>query len=225
MMEFKTGGSVKDVDTEKRIVTGYFTNTGSIDSDQDIFAKGAFKKTILEWGPDGKKRIWHLWQHDSYSPINKPKVLSETAQGVYFETLMPKTQFGDLALALYQEGAITEHSVGFQTLKSEDDEEKGIRTIKEVKMWEGSSVLWGANENTPTVAVKSELQERIKHLEKITKGGNFTDETYTLLLNEIELLKTAISSLEPAQTTQADTEVKKTIDRINILRNLKFKQL
>jgi uncharacterized protein len=194
-MEYKLGGSVKDVDTAKRIVTGYFTNTGTIDSDKDIFADGAFKKTIADLGPEGKKRIWHLWQHDSMQPINKPYVLKETKNGVYFETKLIDTPIASLALKLYEEGAITEHSVGFETLKSDDDTEEKVRVIKEVRMWEGSSVLWGANENTPTVSMKAANDTRIELLEKLMRNGNFEkDEIFELIIKEIDRLK-AISAL------------------------------
>jgi len=206
-MELKKGGSVKDVDSKTRTVTGYFTNTGSLDSDMDIFEQGAFQKTISEWGPGGKNRIWHLWMHDAYEPIAKPKVLKEDNNGVYFETVVPDTPTGQKALLLYESGDLNEHSVGFNTIKHEDDNEKGVRTIKEVRMWEGSSVLWGANENTPTVGMKSEVVlERIEGLNKLLKAGSFADEVYELLLIEIETLKKAIASLEPASTTPAEAE-------------------
>lgn len=198
MIQYKSGGSIKDVDKSARMVVGYFTNTGSLDSDNDVFAKGAFDKTIKESGPTSKNRIWHLWQHDTYSPINKPKALKEDESGVYFETVIPKTAIGDLALELYMEKAITEHSVGFNTLKYEDTKEH--RVIKEVRMWEGSSVLWGANENTPTLAVKSEeVMNRLGTLEKMLRDGSFQDDVFQLLTIEIEKLKKAICSLKPAE--------------------------
>ena len=222
MIQFKTGGSIKDVDIKKRIVTGYFTNTGSLDSDQDIFEKGAFQKTIAEWGPGGKNRIWHLWMHDAYDPIAKPKVLKENDKGVYFETEIPDTPTGQKALVLYESGDLSEHSVGFNTIKYEDDIEKGIRTIKEVRMWEGSSVLWGANENTPTTAIKSdELMQRVEGLNKLLKSGNFVDEVYQLLQIEIESLKGAIASLEPAKTTPAeDKPDRERFDITNLIKQL-----
>ncbi len=174
-------GKVKDVDEQKRIVTGFFTSTGTLDSDGDIFAEGAFKKTIKEQGPNGKNRIWHLWQHDTFSPINKPYKLEETKEGTYFETYFPKHSIADVAFSLYANGASPEHSVGFYTL--DESVEKNARIIKQVKMLEGSTVLWGANENTPFTGLKAEdAADRIDLLEKIFKGYNFDkEETYELL--------------------------------------------
>ena len=148
-MDFKSTGIVKDVDTTKRVVTGFFTSTGTLDSDNDIFIEGAFKKTIAEMGPNGKNRIWHLWQHDTDKPLNKPYLLEERKEGVYFETKMINTPFAEIALALYEEQAISEHSVAIFPLKDDIDTKSGARLLKEVRMLDGSSVLWGAYEYTP----------------------------------------------------------------------------
>ena len=48
MITYKLGGAVKDVDTEKRIVTGYYSSTATLDTDNDIFEKGAFMKTLTD---------------------------------------------------------------------------------------------------------------------------------------------------------------------------------
>jgi HK97 family phage prohead protease len=206
MIEFKTSGVVKDVDVSKRIVTGYFTSTGTLDSDADIFAEGAFKKTINDSGPKGKNRIWHLWQHDQNQPINKPYLLEERKEGVYFETQLINTPVSQMALALYEAQAITEHSVGFMTIKSDD--EKEARIIKEVRMLEGSSVLWGANENTPTVAMKAEeAMRQISALEKLLKTGAFKqDEIFELIELQIAQIKSALQppkALEPQGADEA----------------------
>ncbi len=45
---------VKDVDTKQGVVTGYFSAFGNVDSDGDIMMPGAFKRSIQDWGPEGK---------------------------------------------------------------------------------------------------------------------------------------------------------------------------
>lgn len=197
-MIYKLGGSVKDVDTTGRVVTGFYSSTGTLDTDNDIFEKGAFQKTLKEWGPQGKNRIWHLFQHDHFSPVNKPRLLKEEDGGAYFETKMPATDLGQMLLTLYQEGAITEHSVAIEVTKSADQKGSDARIIKEVRMWEGSSVLWGANENTPAMGLKSEdVQARVSIIEKLLRDGTFEkDQIYQLLQLELIRLKKA---LEPEQ--------------------------
>ena len=73
-------GSVKDVDFKNRIVTGYFNNWDSIDSDGDVIRKGAGAKSIAE----RKDKIFFLNQHDWKQPHGFAKVLEEKEQGTYF---------------------------------------------------------------------------------------------------------------------------------------------
>jgi len=46
---------IKDVDGRKGIVTGYFSDFNSIDSDGDIIKPGAFTKSISQNGPSSAK--------------------------------------------------------------------------------------------------------------------------------------------------------------------------
>ena len=217
-------GLVKDVDTAGRTVTGYFSTFNFKDSDGDILVPGAFKKSIDERGPSGKNRIFHLWQHWTSDILGKPKILAEDKDGLYFETHIAKTSLGDDVLQLYMDRIINEHSIGFNIVQSERDEESSTTTIKEVKLWEGSTVTWGANENTPTVGIKavkgdlflgnkafnelsddesaSAKAELVKHIERITKAfdkGTYTDDTFELLQIELNLINELLKSLEGPQ--------------------------
>jgi len=226
--EFKTAGLVKDVDTEKRIVTGFFTSTGTLDSDMDIFADGAFKKTIKELGPKGKNRIWHLYQHDHFSPINKPYLVEERSEGVYFETKFPKTPLADMVLALYAEGANPEHSVGFQVMKDETDRKKNTRIITEVRMLEGSTVLWGANENTKFTGLKGEdVKNTLEMYERLLKSSIFTNEELKELIEgHMALIQIALqpgTPLEPQEEVepQKALELRKEVILSNLLKTFK----
>ena len=42
---------VRDIDEKEGIVSGYFASFDTIDSDNDVIRKGAFKKSIQERGP------------------------------------------------------------------------------------------------------------------------------------------------------------------------------
>lgn len=150
---------LKDVDEKQGIVQAYWSAFGNVDSDGDIIVRGAYSKTIQEWGPSGADRIKFLWQHDSWEPIGKPIEIEETALGLLATTKIEKTRRGMDALVLYEAGVINEHSVGIDILRRSDDDE---RIIKEVKLYEGSAVTWGANENTPTVSVKSRIKDALK---------------------------------------------------------------
>jgi HK97 family phage prohead protease len=147
------GGTVKQVDSSTRVVTGYYASFGTVDAEREEFAPGAFEDTIRRRGPDGSNRIKHLWQHDPFTPIGTPEVLREDERGLYFETRIVDTQAGTDALKLYEEGVINEHSVGFNRVDQEPRED-GTTLITEVQLWEGSSVTWGANPRTPATGLK-----------------------------------------------------------------------
>jgi len=220
--------TIKDLDVATGIVTGYFSQFNSIDLDGDVIMPGAFTKTIAERGPDSSKpEIAYLWQHDTYKPLGKLMVLREDNFGLYFEAKMTDTTWGADALKLYRDGVITQHSIGYQVIKSietQTDMEVEVEQIYEVKLWEGSAVTFGANPNTPFTGFKSveEKEDRIKTLVKAIKNGTYTDETFGLI--EFELLKliSLVKSDEPTVVTPEDTEPKEdnNIQEIKLFRNL-----
>lgn len=219
--------SVKDVDTKSGIVTGYYAAFDNIDSYGDMIIKGAFKKTIIERGPEGTKQIKHLWQHDSWQPIGIPVVLKEDKQGLYFEAKFSEIQQAQDCMKLYAEGILNEHSIGYRTIKEEfvDAGKQSYVKLLEVKLWEGSTVTWGANSSTPFTGFKSEkkediiaeLDKRMKKMQSILKVGSLSDET--LEQTEIELLKLheAYKSLIPVQPSD-DTDAE--LSRQESLKNI-----
>lgn len=190
---------VKDMDTKSGIVTGYLASFNTVDSYMDMIVPGAFKKTIAERGPSGTNQIKHLLQHDCDEPIGAFQVLKEDKFGLYFESKISAIDDAQDVLTLYAEGIYNEHSIGYRTMEEErvDDGNGNLLyfKLKDIKLWEGSTVLWGANANTPFTGFKSanqpdqlkELKERMAKLVKMTRTGNLKDETYEKL--EIELLK------------------------------------
>ena len=204
--------SIKDLDVESGIVTGYFSQFNSIDLDGDVIMPGAFTKTIAERGPDSSKpEIAYLWQHDTYRPLGKLMVLREDNFGLYFEAKMSDTTYGQDALKLYRDGVITQHSIGYQVIKSVEttmDMEEEVEQIYEVKLWEGSAVTFGANPNTPFTGFKSaqEREDRIKTLVKAIKNGTYTDETFGLIEYELLKLVTLVKSEEPTVVTPKENE-------------------
>jgi hypothetical protein len=107
---------------------------------------------------------------------------------------------------MVEAGAITEHSIGFKTLKQEKAE--GHNKITEIKLYEGSSLQgWGANEFTPIMGVKSleEIEDYFQKLEKALKTGSMTDETMIRLESYCKSLQTYF------KTTQPDIDADKTI--------------
>ena len=220
--------TIKDLDVATGIVTGYFSQFNSIDLDGDVIMPGAFTKTIAERGPDSSKpEIAYLWQHDTTKPLGKLMVLREDNFGLYFEAKMSDTTWGEDALKLYRDGVITQHSIGYQVIKSVEtqmDMEEEVEQIYEVKLWEGSAVTFGANPNTPFTGFKSleEREDRIKTLVKAIKNGSYTDETFGLIEFELLKLVSLAKTEEPSKITTTVQEPKEDnkIQEIKLFRNL-----
>lgn len=224
ILELKSTGSVKDVDAGSRKVTGYLSSFGNIDSDNDIIVKGAFSKSIAE----RKDKIFFLQQHDWSKPLGKFSLLQEDEKGLYFEADIVETSFGLDQIKLYESGLVAEHSIGFQTIQWDYDANSNIRTIKEVKLYEGSAVTLGANSSTPFTGFKSDLKHQNDTINKIVllmKNGNLTDETFSQL--EIALKMLQLEAYELGKNTQIITEPSADTPNIeplvlNTLNNFKF---
>lgn len=232
MLKYKnTDLEIKDVDDSKGIVIGYFSAFDNIDSDGDVIVKGAFTKTIEENGPGSKKdRIQHLLQHNTSQPIGKLQSLGEDDKGLRFESKMSKSTLGQDTLQLYKEGILREHSIGFETIKEEPTTWEGheCNKISEMKLWEGSTVTFGANPNTPVEEIKNKFKgtalydllvkdlegwskgrivEELKILEKLFSKGTVSDEMFVSLELRFKQLQNAVNSLltqKPLKSTPAD---------------------
>ena len=220
MIQYKSiPNSIKDVDTKGRTVTGYFSSFGNVDSDGDIIRQGAFEKSVRERGPEGANRVFHLLQHNPRQPLGKPVALQEDDKGLYFETPFPDTMLANDTLKLYEAGIYSEHSIGFEVLNSNTDTNDGeeVNILTELKLWEGSTVTWGANENTPFEGVKSlktpaEIADEIEQIQKFLRKGDVTDYTFELLELQLEHLKAAQPSKDTEMKPSQDTSVKELFD-------------
>jgi len=227
---------IKDVDTVTGIVTGYFSVFGNKDSDGDIVLPGAYRKTLKENGPQSEKpRILHLYMHDPYKPLAKPHVLKEDKTGLYFESKISDTALGKDVLQLYLDKVLTEHSIGYQIVKREVDEARDEQKLVELKLWEGSTVSWGANMEALVSTVKSEGKDShswdilIQKLDALQSAvnGSYTDDTarqLELYFNQLKQLTISLLTAKPDKSTlevsepivKADDLMAKLLTHINI---------
>lgn len=144
--EFKEGTGK---DSEFYFLKGYASTFGNVDRVGDIVAKGAFTKSLAERTPK------MLSQHDTDDVIGGVDTIYETDSGLYFEARLPKDNslVKDL-VPLIKIGAIDSISIGFNTTISEWNEDTGIRTLKEVELWEISVVTFPANEKAKILGIK-----------------------------------------------------------------------
>lgn len=207
---------VKDVDSKSGIVTGYFSAFGMVDSDGDIIMPGAFKRSIQDWGPEGKGRIKHLLNHNPSQPLGKPLVVKEDAYGLYYESKIGSHQLGKDFIKMVESGLISEHSIGFKTLREQKGSE--ANEIYDVMLFEGSSLTaWGANENTPLIGMKGmknieKIQDQIKSFEKFIRDSDVTDETIDLCLIKVKQLAQTIEQMQTSSTLAAEAPLQQKDD-------------
>jgi HK97 family phage prohead protease len=208
-------GTIIDIAPETRTVKACWSRIGNLDLDNDIIIASAFTKTIAERGPLGKNMVWSLVDHraDMAHTLGKPKELYIEGDMLVAVTDLVETECGEDAIKLYEAGLINQHSIGFSTIKSEYDSQSGVRTITELKLYEGSAVLWGANPETPTLGFKGEykntketLSLRLENLIKAFRGGTFTDDTFALMEIQIKQIQAELVALEVAETITQPAE-------------------
>ena len=157
-MEFKSQYfEVKAVAEGKNMyVEGYAAVFGNEDSYNDIIVQGAFTKTIQ--GREGK-RIKLCLQHDFDDVVGKIEELREDEKGLWFKAKISNTTKGkDLAI-LIEDDAINEISIGYQAVVWEVDEVRGVRLLKEVKLYEVSFVTRAANPQAVVTATEIKQEE------------------------------------------------------------------
>ncbi len=199
---------VKDIDTLQGIVTMYWAAFGNTDSYREVIVPGAFKKTIKEWGPKGRKRIAHLFNHNPTHRIGVPLELTEDSHGLLSrcKILGQDHSKGRDALIEYEEGCITEHSIGFRIVKWEFDTDEELLRLLEIQLYEGSGVTWGANMETPTVDVKAlredpllfeNMASQLKAIERCLKR-EITDARAIELEDQLSSFRRIMNELDKA---------------------------
>ena len=247
--------TVQDVDMTKREVRVVGNAYKFLDSDRDILMPGCAKKSIKERGPDSSAvaKIKYAKDHDLTQIPGVFTQLEETEityRGQTFECLagtvkMLRTQLGDDHLISYQEGAIDNHSIGFQytNLKAVERTSKEfdkivselinpkavdglnwVFVVKEINLFETSSVAFGANSLTPYLGVKAENHEgkvmklcrRLDGLNSALKAGIETDDMRHSFELQVRQIKQMITELyatlsAPSEKEKAIGESKKSI--------------
>lgn len=220
--------SIKDVDSVGRTVSGFFNTYNFYDSDMDVLLLGSAKKTIKERGPASKAvaKIKHALNHDLTTLPGKIKVLEEReiggVSGIYFETKMADTTLGNDTLKNYLEGIYDNHSIGFRygqvemierdakdwnkyfdMIINQKDVGDIMFIVKEIELYEGSTVAFGANKLTPYLGVKSgnkdslriALNDRINKISRTLKNGTQSDDMMSVLEVQMFQLKQMINEL------------------------------
>ena len=164
---------------------GTFSGFGSVfgvkDSFSDIVAKGAFKRTLAEAKASGNMPAL-LWQHIPSQPIGVWEDMAEVSRGLKVTgRLVLETQKGAEAHALLKAGALNGLSIGFNTVTSEMNDKKRIRTLTDVDLWEVSIVTFPANGKARITQVKNS-PENIRDFEAFLRDeGRYSHRTAKLI--------------------------------------------
>jgi HK97 family phage prohead protease len=138
---------------DARTVEGWASTFGNKDSYNDIILRGAFINSLKERMP----RM--LWQHDSDQPCGVWDSATETDQGLYVKGRILPTSLGNDVYELLKAGAIDSMSIGYTTVDASYDYDSGVRTLKELELWEVSLVTFPANEQARITNVKAMAED------------------------------------------------------------------
>ncbi|MBT4879665.1 MAG: HK97 family phage prohead protease [Alphaproteobacteria bacterium] len=131
--------------TPKGVLKGYASVFDVIDAQKDRIAQGAFYSSLKRWQDSGQKPKL-LWQHDTTELLGVWTCLKEDKRGLYGEAkLLLDVQKAWEAYILLKEKALEGLSIGFETILSSFDENKHVRTLHQVELYEISLVTFAAN--------------------------------------------------------------------------------
>jgi HK97 family phage prohead protease len=189
-MEYKGCLSeIKDL-TESGTVQFYASVFGNKDFGGDVIEAGAFRKTLNE----NFKNIRHFKHHNPSQMVGVIKEMVEDSHGLLVTSkLILDTQLGKETYAEYKAmadaGKSLDHSIGFKTIKYENDNLAEIRRLKELKLMEVSTLTeWGMNPLAKTVSVKA--------LEQMDLNMLFTEQKYIDLLLNCKFTDAKLANLE-----------------------------
>ena len=168
-LEFKTDSEGK--------VSAVFSVFNNLDSDGDVVVPGAIKSGFKSGD------VPMVWAHKWDMPIGKGQITSDGDKATFNGEFFMDTESSKEAYKIVKNmGDMQQWSFGYRVNDSErgqfGDDEKDARFLKDLTVYEVSPVLVGANQDTYTMAIKSntELLEELTGVEEDQKGvlGNST---------------------------------------------------
>lgn len=158
-LSFKNAPIELKEDGDKRYIEAVFSLFDTIDSDNDVT-----KSNALRSGYSGNK-VPLVWNHD-WSKVIGRGIIETDNQKAVFKGYFLNTEAGKEAYNTVKEMQdMQQFSYGFQVMKSEKGthidskgEEVPVRVLQDVKVWEVSPVLVGAQQNSFVQALKSGLE-------------------------------------------------------------------
>ena len=198
---------------EKGEVAAVFSVFDKIDSDGDIVKSGSIKSGFKSGD------VPMVWAHKWDMPIGKGQIEQDDHKATFKGQFFMDTESGREAYNLVKAmGDLQQWSFGFKVDDSEygkiskdgSDEEENVRYLKGLTVYEVSPVLVGANQETYTMAIKSntELLEDIADVKAVmtTESMNQPDpeEEPVEEVSEEEVVEEAPVEEAPAEEAPAE---------------------
>lgn len=151
----------KNIDIELKDDSGQveavFSLFNSLDSDGDVVVPGAVKSGFKN------NQVPMVWSHKWDMPIGKGTIAQDDDKAVFKGEFFMDTESGKEAYNLVKNmGDMQQWSFGYKVNDSEyakaDDNSTNARYLKDLTVYEVSPVLVGANQDTYTLAIKSNTE-------------------------------------------------------------------
>lgn len=138
---------------DQRIVCGYLIVWGKKNLAGEKCIKGCCSKSIQERGPksNAQYKVTFLWQHKQDDPMALFEILEEDDFGLYFETKpLDPVPSAERTLIQIRSKTLNQFSIGFDYVydRIEYDKEDDCLVLLEIKVFEGSVVTIGMDQNT-----------------------------------------------------------------------------
>ncbi len=205
-MKFK-GLKLKVEDIDGRGIKAYWSSFGNIDKGGDMIDSTAFNKTIKERGVGGTNEIKFLYEHDKSIPLGAVKALEVDSFGLLATCEFLEKGFAPQAIEMVEKGVLNQSSIGYDVMDyafQDTPEGKRYTLLKQIKLYEGSLVLWGMNPLTPIVDLKSEQDAifALSQAQKLLTIGSLSDD----LLSKAETIVNKITSELKAKKSKLTEE-------------------
>lgn len=229
-LAFKFTVDQAEEDSTTGYLKGYAAVFGNVDQGLDVIHKGAFSKTIK----DNNGIFPYLLDHDPTKPAGYMKGTKETDKGLYYEAELKLhdplvKQRYELAKMSLDLGKPMGNSIGYSPVKYDFSRQDGdqnkpmVRNLKEIRLYEGSSVTFPMNELAGVTAAKA-LQA---HLMCQTMLRNATPEQIKGVFESLQangydesVVKKALEELgvalpePPAAKPSPDPELLQSVDKL-----------
>lgn len=236
----------KELDESQRIVKLIANTYNYYDFDGDVLRLGCSKRSIDNRGAKSKAydKILHAKDHDLTQLPGKSILETETFINgnpvLYCETKLSESQDGEDLLIKYKEEIYNQHSIGFKYIQIEYIEDESSEwdifikdlinpedaidagfgwDVKEINLFEYSTVALGANKLTPYLGVKStdkliqlsNLNMKVDALFNKAKQGINNKDIFNLQVLQLKQLIEETLNPSESDTSIKDAIIKETL--------------